>query len=137
MVTVKNVSCSARIPEVVNYGGRFRNSPLDQAELFNEFFCDQFSDVSNYNINIDFSNDNDYDISFDHNKIGHLLKQMNAHKAQGPDGIHGHILKNCAFSICYPLSLIYKVSYNTGYIPNEWKLANVVPIYKKKVASLL
>ena len=31
----------------------------------------------------------------------------------------------------YPLSLIYKLSYNTGIIPEEWKLGHVVPILKK------
>ena len=134
---IKNVSCTSRIPEVVNYKGKFRNNAHDQAELFNEFFCDQFSEASHYNINVDFSNDDDFELSFDHTKIAHLLKSMNAKKAQGPDGIHGHILKNCAFSIAYPLSLIYKTSYNTGCIPNEWKLGNVVPVHKKGTKSLV
>ena len=56
---------------------------------------------------------------------------MNANKAQGPDGIHGKVLKNCAASLAYPLSIIFKISYNAGYIPKEWKIANVVPIHKK------
>ena len=41
------------------------------------------------------------------------------------------ILKNCSESLAYPLSLIFKISYNTGSLPKEWKLANVVPIHKK------
>ena len=40
-------------------------------------------------------------------------------------------LKNCSESLAYPLSLILKVPYNTGSLPKEWKLANVVPIHKK------
>ena len=40
-------------------------------------------------------------------------------------------LKNCSESLAYPLSLIFKISYNTGSLPKEWKLANVVPIHKK------
>ncbi len=41
------------------------------------------------------------------------------------------ILKNCAVGLAYPLSIIFKVSYNTGCIPGEWKMANVVPVHKK------
>ena len=52
-------------------------------------------------------------------------------KASGPDRIHGLVLKNCAFGLAYPLSKLYQVSYNSGIIPQEWKLANVVPVHKK------
>ena len=45
--------------------------------------------------------------------------------------ISGKILKNCAVSLAYPLSLMFKVSYNTGIIPAEWRMANVVPVHKK------
>ena len=40
-------------------------------------------------------------------------------------------MKNCSESLAYHLSLILKLSYNTGNLPKEWKLANVVPIHKK------
>ena len=49
----------------------------------------------------------------------------------GPDSIHGKILKNCAVSLAYRLFLLFRISYNTGCIPREWKLAHVVPVHKK------
>ena len=133
---VKSASNSSRIPEMVSYKGKFRNNPTDQANLFNEFFCDQFSEISDYDLDIDFSNDENFNIEFDKNTVADLLRKTNAHKAQGPDGIHGHILKNCASSISYPLSLIFTTSYNIGQIPREWKLAHVVPVHKKGDKSL-
>ena len=45
--------------------------------------------------------------------------------------IHGLVLKNCAFGLAYPLNKLYQVSYNSGIIPQEWKLSNVVPVHKK------
>ena len=45
-----------------------------------------------------------------HHDIRVLLNKLNSNKAPGPDGIHGKILKNCAFSIAYPLSLIFNTS---------------------------
>ena len=51
---VKFTSNSTRVPECVNYGGRFRTKIADQAELFNKFFSDQFSSLSNYDIHINY-----------------------------------------------------------------------------------
>ena len=128
---VKATSNSNRIPETVSYNGRFRNTINDQAELFNEYFSDQFSEPSNYSIPVDFRNDTGLEFSISHLDVRHLLKNINANKAQGPDGISGKILKHCAISIAYPLSLVFNTSYRTGLIPSEWKHANVVPVHKK------
>ena len=134
---LKSVSNCSRIPESVSYKGCFRNNLQDQTELFNKFFSDQFSDPSNYDIPINFRNDYGHDFSISHSDVRNLLKNVNSNKAQGPDGIHGMVLKKCALSIAYPLSLIYNTSYNTGLIPDEWKLAYVVPVFKKGSKSLV
>ena len=115
----------------MSYNGRFKNNINDQTELFNNYFYDQFSDPSNYNIPINFQDDSGSHIEILPSEIRKLLKNLNPNKAQGPDGIHGNILKYCAVSIAYPLSLIYNTSYKTGVIPMEWKLAHVVPVHKK------
>ena len=128
---VKSNSKAHRIPDTVHYKGRFRNNSVDKANLFNTFFYEQFSDASNYDIDIDWSNDSSFDIEFCHRSIRHLLQEINSNKASGPDGIHGKILKNCAVSLAYPLSLIFGVAYNSGCIPREWKVAHVVPVHKK------
>ena len=60
-----------------------------------------------------------------------LLNKINANKSPGPDGIHGKILKNCAISLAYPLSQLYNLSFKTGIIPDQWKSANIVPVFKK------
>ena len=128
---VKSSSNSHRIPECMEYAGALRFDRKEQSELFNDFFFAQFSSPSSYEIDIDFSGDSRFDIMFDSSLVHKLLRNINSNKAQGPDGIHGKILKNCAGSLAYPLSIIFKMSYNCGYIPNEWKLANVVPVFKK------
>ena len=107
----------------------FRNKSLDKAELFNHYFSEQFSSPSNYNINIDWSNDASFNIDFCHRKVRKLLLKINPNKASGPDGIHGKILKNCAVSLAYPLSLMFKLSYNLGSLPRDRKIANVVPVH--------
>ena len=125
-------SKSHRLPETMYLKNCYRNNFLDKANLFNNFFYEQFSDRSSYNIDIDWANDSSFDINFCHRKVRKLLSKINSNKACGPDGIHGKILKNCAVSLAYPLSLMYyMLSYNTGCVPKEWKFAHVVPVHKK------
>ena len=132
---VKSKSNSHRIPELIYLNDTFRADPADQAELFNTYFCDQFSDRSNYNIGINHDLDNVFNLNFNHSRVRNLLLKLNVNKAQGPDGIHAKILKNCAVNIAYPLYLIFKLSYSTSTIPMEWKMANVVPVHKKNTKA--
>ena len=49
----------------------------------------------------------------------------------GPDEIHPRVLRELAEEIAEPLSIIYQRSLLTGEVPEDWRLANVTPIYKK------
>ena len=129
---VQSKTKSTRIPETVWYKSRFRTKPLDQANLFNEYFSDQFSSESQYNIQIDMGNNNSFlDLKFHQLDILLLLRQINPSKAAGPDGIHGMVLKNCAPALAKPLTLLFNISFVSGIIPDDWKLASVVPVHKK------
>ena len=128
---VKSFSKSHRLPECMHLNDTFRNSPKDKAELFNNYFYQQFSTPSRYDIDIDWSNDQLFDIDFSPERIINLLKEVNPNKANGPDGIHGQVLKHCARSLAHPLSVIFTLSYNSGCVPKDWRSANVVPVFKK------
>ena len=99
--------------------------------MFNNFFYNQFSSASNYDIDIDFNIEESFEIDFNVGKVYDILTNLDSNKAQGPDNIHGLVLKKCASALAKPLSIIFKLVYNTGIIPAEWKLAIVVPIFKK------
>ena len=90
---VKSNSKSSRLPETMHLDDTFRNKPSEKAELFNNYFYEQFSGRSNYNTHIDFSNDQVFDIDFNRNRVHKHLSNINSNKASGPDGIHGKILK--------------------------------------------
>ena len=49
---VKSSSTSHRIPECMHRNNTFRNKSLDKAALFNEFFYEQFTERSRYDIDI-------------------------------------------------------------------------------------
>ncbi|HBI40457.1 MAG TPA: hypothetical protein DDY16_05865 [Tenacibaculum sp.] len=128
---VKSKSKSHRIPECVHLGNNFRNQPVDKANLFNDHFYAQFSEPSVYDVDLDWTSDHLFDIDFSPTRICNLLATINSNKACGPDGIHGKILKNCASSLAFPLSTLFTLSYNSGSLPKDWKIANVVPVHKK------
>ena len=75
--------------------------------------------MSEYDVDIDFSNDEQFDIDFSCTRIKQFLDNINTNKVAGPDGIHGSVLKHCSVSLCRPLSIIFKLIYNTGIIPQE------------------
>ena len=128
---VKSKSKSSQIPEIIKNNDSISSHNVTKANMFNKYFFDQFSNSSTYDTDIDFSNDDAFDIDFSCTRIKNLSDDININKAPGPDAIHGCVLKHCSISLCRPLSIIFKLSYNTGIIPTEWKSANIVPIYKK------
>lgn len=54
------------------------------------------------------------------------MTQLNINKAAGPDGIPADLLRETAEQIAPSLSRVPP----TGYGPEDWKLANIVPIFK-------
>jgi len=59
------------------------------------------------------------------------IKELRPTSAPGPDGITPKILKNCIEEISPVLAVIYRKSMLTGSVPEEWRQANIVPIFKK------
>jgi hypothetical protein len=65
------------------------------------------------------------------NGVCKLMKNLNASKASGPDGLPSHVLKNCAEVLAAPLTIIFRHSMATGSLPQDWLTANVSCIFKK------
>ncbi|PKU38527.1 rna-directed dna polymerase from mobile element jockey-like [Limosa lapponica baueri] len=63
--------------------------------------------------------------------ISDLLHELDTHKSMGLDGLHPGVLRELAEVFTKPLSIIYQQSWLTGAVPVDWRLANVMPIYRK------
>ena len=59
------------------------------------------------------------------------LEGLNRFKGCDPDNIHPHVLRETAQSISLPITMIYRESLRTGETPEDWRKANVTPIFKK------
>jgi hypothetical protein len=60
-----------------------------------------------------------------------LLNNINSHKPTGPDGIPARLLHEYASFIAPAPTKIFQISVNTGTIPDEWRSALIVPVFKK------
>ena len=60
------------------------------------------------------------------------LASLGENKAPGTDGMGSSFVKNIVGGIEIPLVLIFQRSLETGQVPEQWKEANVITIYKRK-----
>ena len=60
-----------------------------------------------------------------------LMKNLDPSKAPGPDGISPKLLKELADDLSPALTLLFQSSLKTGIVPQDWRTANVTPVYKK------
>ena len=63
--------------------------------------------------------------------VRQILLHLNCHKSMGPDGLHPRVLRELAGVIAELLLAIYQCSWLTGEVPEDWRLADVTPIFKK------
>ena len=60
-----------------------------------------------------------------------LLNNLNIHKAPGPFGLSARVLKECSSEIAPILTYIFNESLAQGAVPDDWRQANVAPVFKK------
>ncbi|BHF62260.1 hypothetical protein SprV_0200524100 [Sparganum proliferum] len=58
------------------------------------------------------------------------LLRLKESKSPGPDEIPAKIVKELAGELSKPLSMLFHTSFETGYLPPDWKLAWITPLYK-------
>ena len=64
-------------------------------------------------------------------KVRKQLEKLNVNKASGPDGIPALVLRTAAAELATPLAQLFQLCFNKGYMPAQWKVADVIPCFKK------
>lgn len=65
------------------------------------------------------------------NGILKLLKDLNPHKAAGPDHIKPLVLKELREVLAPVIQVIFQKSIDSGRVPADWKNTNFCPVFKK------
>ena len=114
------------------------NDPKDKAEILNTQFKSVFTNEGPL-VQENYANE-DHQIA-SHPEIDELmitsrgvqtlLENLNPNKSMGPDGLHPRVMKHLAAVIAPSLTAIYNKSLQTGEVPQDWRKANIAPIFKK------
>ena len=59
-------------------------------------------------------------------------KKLKPKNSGGSDTISTKLLKEVLPTIKIPLCHLFNLSFKIGYIPNEFKIAKIIPIYKSE-----
>ena len=76
-------------------------------------------------------------ITFNCNDIATIIRSLNPNKAHGYVMMNVRMLKICDKSICKQLVLIFRSCIKHRKFTNEWKMANLLPVYKKRDKQIL
>ena len=71
------------------------------------------------------------------NEIEEVISTLNIKKACGPFSIPTKLLKLLKCFLSKPLETIFYVSFTTGMVPDNFKVAKVIPIHKKGLHTSL
>ena len=71
-----------------------------------------------------------------YSKVLNLLNSLSKSKATGLDKISGKILKAAASSIASSLTYIFNHALISSHFPSEWKVARLLPLFKKGPRNL-
>ena len=71
------------------------------------------------------------DLQTTEDEVYDMLKNIDTSKATGPDGISPKLLYEAGASIVPSLTRLINLSLSSSKVPNVWKLAHVLPLFKK------
>ena len=111
------------------------STPRRIAELFNSYFASVFSAPSEVRSHPVWSSPSVgpfiTDLQISVTEVRAHLRQLDVNKAAGSDGIPSRLLKETAEQIAPSLTKLFNKSLQLGVVPSDWKLANLVPVFKK------
>ena len=65
-------------------------------------------------------------------EVKEQLGNLRVDKALGPHNMHLRILREVAEQVSEILTDIFKISLESGQVPEAWRVTNVTPLFKKK-----
>ena len=109
----------------------------EMCEILNTFFCSVFTDEDvnklpePKHIFLDDDSNKLRNFVITKDKVYKNLGQLKENTAPGPDRLSPKLLKEIKMEIREPLCSIFNRSLQDSSVPEDWKIANVTPIFKK------
>lgn len=124
----------SKMADLRKVDGDLETDSVEKAKILNCFFSSVFtvedtSDIPAFEVR--YIGPLLEDIHFSNLTVFSKLASLKITSSPGPDLLHSRILHDAAESLCVPLAKLFRKSLDTSTIPDEWKLASVIPIFKK------
>lgn len=122
----------ASLPNNMSYDGDILNDPAKIANGFADYFSKSYIISSAITVTDTYVHTASLNINdFEESSVLKAMKEIKPKKTTGPDGIPAYILRDCAYVLSYPLTVLFNICIRTSTIPSVWKSSKVCPIYKK------
>ena len=127
--------CKSRpgIGVLIRDDGERVESPEGVAVAFNDYFSSVFSreDLASIpEVDGGPAGGGLFDMVISREKARDMLSKLRADKASGVDELSPRLLLHFQDEILVPVCMLFEKSLREGQVPEDWRRANVVPIYK-------
>ncbi|KAF7254462.1 Myotubularin-related protein 5 [Varanus komodoensis] len=132
----QHVNRKRKVRQVVGPLNKEEGDPVTdiQAQMLNDYFASVLfpkQDGGYPHRRLDESGDLGAQIRVTPLEVEGLLRALDITKAPGPDRLHPRVLRELAGVPSRLLASIFEASWRTGKVPEDWRVASVVPIFKK------
>ena len=105
-------------------------SDVSKACAFSNAFITNFlvDDVNSPHVSFQ----NGFNVNVSYDLVITYLCNLKATNSCGPDGIPNIFLRLAAKGLCTPLTILFQRSVFDGLIPDAWRVAKILPLYKGK-----
>ena len=127
-------SAKENLHPVLDAAGNVTIEDKEKPEVLNAFFTSVFKSQTSYPWGTDvevLNGEQNKPPMIQVRAVRNLLLLLDCRKSMEPDGIHQRGVRELVEAIAKPLPVIYQCSCSTGEVAEDWKLANLTPIYKK------
>ena len=101
----------------------------EKAQICSDAFVSNFCDVTSDSF-VPFQNGLDVNITYDN--VSCYLNNLKASNSCGPDGYPNVFLRGAAQGLLKPITIILQRSIFEATIPDAWRIAKVLSLYKGK-----
>ncbi|PKU44100.1 rna-directed dna polymerase from mobile element jockey-like [Limosa lapponica baueri] len=121
---------------LLNEMGAMVTEDAEKAELLNAFFASVFAaqaspqESQTLEVTETVWMKEDFPL-IEEDQVREQLSKLDICKSMGPGGMHAQVLRELAKVTAGPLSIIFERSWRTGEVPEDWRKANVTPVFKK------
>ena len=136
---IKNITKLHSIPSTLFHNSCSISTDSSRAHAFNDYFHSVFrQDSCQYSsFNVSSSANSLSEIFNSDVDVYDTLVTLDTTKATGPDEILPIVLSTCASALYKPLHCLFCLCLNFSYLPYDWKVHKVVPIFKSGDHNLI